>query len=288
MPDSVKKGLIDAYREFLRPLIRILIRHGVSTSEFIEVVKAVYAEIAAAEFDLPGKRQSQSRVAILTGLTRKEVARLQATDYGRLEEDQKDVHRVARVLDGWHLDPEFTGPYGMPLEIPFESQEGISFTELVRRYSGDMSPRAMLDELLRVGAAREIDEGWLRVLTRSYIPETLAPEALERTARIVENFLNTVEINLKKDKTGSGRFERIVLSDRPLSKAQLLSFEEVLRRRGQEFLEELDDWLNDLEEPEDQKTWYTGLGLYHFIEKDEDLDLRQEEVQNTNEREEKQ
>lgn len=288
MPDSVKKELLNAYRQFLRPLVRILIRHGVSTSEFIEVVKAAYAEVAESEFNLPGKRQSQSRIAILTGLTRKEVARLKATDYGRLESEQKDVHRVARVLDGWHLDPEYTGPYGMPLEIPFEAEKGLSFTELVRRYSGDMSPRAMLDELLRVGAAREIDNGWLRVLSRSYIPESLAPEALERTARIVENFLNTVEINLKKEKSGAGRFERIVLTDHALSKEQLLLFESFLRRRGQEFLEELDDWLNDLGPANAEPTWFSGVGLYHFIEQDHDLDLREADKNTTAEREEEQ
>lgn len=267
MSDSVKHGLLAAYRKFMRPLVRILIRHGISINEFNEVLKAVYAEVAESDFSLPGRRQSQSRVAILTGLTRKEVARLKSTDFGRnVDANKKDVHRVARVLDGWHLDPAYTGPYGMPMEVPFEASSGISFTDLVRRYSGDMAPRAMLDELLRVGAAREIDNGWIRVLNRSYIPESLASEALERTANVIENFVNTVEINLKKERAGAGRFERIVLSDHGLSEDQLIEFDTLLRRRGQQLLEELDDWLSAQDAIPGEKVIMTGVGIYHFIE----------------------
>ncbi len=272
MSDSVKQGLLNAYRRFLRPLVRILIRHGIAIGEFNEVLKGVYAEVAESDFSLSDRRQSQSRVAILTGLTRKEVARLKVTDFGRIPtENKKDIHRVARVLDGWHQDPEFTGPYGMPLEVPFEASSGPSFTELVRRYSGDMAPRAMLDEILRVGAAREIDTGWIRVLSRAYIPEKLAPEALNRMARVIENFVNTLEVNLKKERPGTGRFERIVMSDHALTPEQMIEFDLLIRRRGQQLLEELDDWLraqDALEEDaaNDGGSLMTGVGVYHFIE----------------------
>jgi hypothetical protein len=267
MTDSVKTDLLNAYRRFLRPLVRILVRHGIAIGEFSEVLKAVYAEVAEEDFSLPDRRQSQSRIAILTGLTRKEVARLKATDFGRkLDEPRKDVHRVARVLDGWHQDPEYTGPYGVPLEVPFDSANGISFTELVRRYSGDMAPRAMLDELLRVGAARELEGGWVKVLSRAYIPEKLAPEALNRMSRVVENFINTLEVNLLKEKPGTGRFERVVLSDHALTVEQMEKFDALVRRRGQEFLEELDDWLVNQDVIEDERRIVTGVGIYHFLE----------------------
>ncbi len=266
MTDSVKDGLLAAYRTFMRPLVRILLRHGVAYTEFSEVLRAVFAEVAGDEFGLPGKRQSQSRIAILTGLTRKEVARLVNTNFGRdVDENKRDIHRVARVLVGWHQDPEFTGPYGVPLEVPFESPDGVSFSELVRRYSGDMAPRAMLDELLRVGAVEELGNDWFRVLTRSYIPEKLAPEALERMAKVIESFVTTVEINLKKERPGAGRFERIVLSDQGLSEEQLIEFDLHIRRRGQEFLEELDDWLSGQPAPPEDEKIYTGVGIYHFV-----------------------
>lgn len=267
MSDSVKKDLLNSYRRFLRPLVRILIRHGIAIGEFYEVVKAVYAEVAEESFDSPHIRQSQSRIAILTGLTRKEVSRLKATDFGRkVDEPKKDAHRVARVLDGWHQDEEFTGPYGVPLEVPFDSPKGPSFSELVRRYSGDMAPRAMLDELVRVNAALELEGGWVRVLSRAYIPQKLAPEALNRMARVVENFVNTLEVNLLKEKPGTGRFERVVLSDHALSVEQMEKFDALVRRRGQELLEEFDDWLSRQVVTDDDPRVLTGVGIYHFLE----------------------
>ena len=70
---NLRGGLLSAFRKLLRPLVRILIRHGIAYAEFGEVVKSVYVDCAVEDFALPGRKTSGSRVAILTGLTRKEV-----------------------------------------------------------------------------------------------------------------------------------------------------------------------------------------------------------------------
>ena len=80
MGESVKSGLLAAYSTLLRPLVRILLRHGVTYGEFSEVVKTVYVKIAAQEFRVPAKKMSKARIAIVTGLTRKEVQRLTEID----------------------------------------------------------------------------------------------------------------------------------------------------------------------------------------------------------------
>ena len=160
MSDSVKRGLLAAYTKLLRPLVRILLRHGVTYAELSEVAKTVYVRMAAQEFKVPGKKMSKARIAIVTGLTRKEVQRLTELDQQSEMPIKSSLSRIGRVLSGWHTDPEFTGPYGMPLEIRYDSDvpNDSTFTRLVQRYSGDMTPRAMLDELLRVGAVVETDE----------------------------------------------------------------------------------------------------------------------------------
>src|SRR5512144_2025597 len=152
MTGTVRPGLLAAYRKILQPLVRILIRHGISFGELSEVLKTVFVEVASRDFTLPNRKVSQSRIAILTGLTRKEVAKQEEIlASGQALSIDTNLNRATRVLEGWHTDPEFTGPYGMPLELPFESDgNGASFTTLVRKYSGDMAARAMLDELLRV------------------------------------------------------------------------------------------------------------------------------------------
>ena len=166
MSNSVKPGLLSAFRVLLRPLVRILLRHGISFAEFSEIVKSVYVEVAVTEFKVAGKRGTKSRIAVMSGLTRKDVSRVIELAGAENDGNRSNLNRVARVLAGWHTDPDFIGPYGMPLEIRYEEGElsAANFSTLVRRYSGDMSPRSMLDELMRVGAVVETEPGWLKVL----------------------------------------------------------------------------------------------------------------------------
>jgi len=46
--------------------------------------------------------------------------------------------RIASLLQGWHTDADFVGPYGVPRDLFFGSDpSGLkTFSELVRRYGG--------------------------------------------------------------------------------------------------------------------------------------------------------
>lgn len=278
MADSLRIGLLSAYRRLMQPLVRILVRNGVSYYEFAELLKNVFVEVAERDFTIPGRRSSQSRVAILSGLSRKEVARQKGIlDGGQVVEAASNLNRVTRVLVGWHSDPDYTGPYGMPIELPFEADIGPSFSELVRRHSGDMVPRAMLDELVRVGAVEQLGSGALKVLTRTYIPENLNPDALERFGEVVHNFVCTYEVNMEKPAPGAGRFERIVFADDGLRAALMPAFDKLVRTKGLQLLVELDNWLSAQElsstaKSKDVPRVKTGVGIYHFIDDDRDRD----------------
>jgi hypothetical protein len=254
----------------MQPLVRILIRNGVSFGELTEVLKNVFVEVAERDFTIPGRRTSQSRIAILTGLTRKEVAKQKSIlESGGGLNVISNLNRVTRVLVGWHTDPDFTGPYGMPLDLPFEA-EGPNFIELVRRHSGDMAPRAMLDELLRVGAVEKLSTGSFKVLTRAYIPESLHPDALQRFGEVLRDFISTVEYNMEKRAPGPGRFERIVFADDGLREDLLPAFDALIRAKGLNLLIELDNWISAQEVSSTAKNKNvrrvrTGVGIYHFI-----------------------
>ena len=272
MAQPVKQGLLSAFRHLLRPLVRILLRNGVSIGEFLEAVKTVYVEIAGIELQVPGRKMSQARIAIVTGLTRKEVARIINEEGKRGEKvGESNLNRVTRVLVGWHTDSDFTGPYGFPLELKFDDPYGPTFVELCRLYSGDMPARAMLDELLRVRAVTEVDNAYLKVLTRSYIPEKLAPESLKRFGDVMHDFADTLDLNLRKKEAGAGRFERNVFADDGLRPDDLEAFDNFVRDRGEQFLEEIDNWLSQLPKPTNKdQTIQTGVGLYHYITREED------------------
>lgn len=277
MSESLKQTLLATFRVLLNPLVRILLRQGISYAEFSEVAKAVYVETAVKDFKVAGRKATRTRIAVITGLTRKEVKRvIDEADKERYEL-KVGYNRLTRVLVGWYTDPEFIGPYGMPLELKYESEdpEDVTFSYLVKKHSGDMSPRSIVDELTRVGAVSESDERWLKVLRREYIPETQGPQNFERTGTVIRNFVNTIDFNMTKVAPGKGRFERTVDADHGMRLEDVPKFDAYLRERCQDLLTELDNWIAKLPRPRPDKgeaVIRTGLGIYHYV--GEELDER--------------
>lgn len=276
MTDSVKTGLLAAYAKLLRPLVRILLRHGITYSELSEVLKTVFVETAAQEFRVPGKKMSKARIAIVTGLTRKEVHRLAEVGAEGRFTTRTNSSRIGRVLTGWHTDPDFTGPYGMPLELQYDSNVSadVTFVQLVQRFSGDMTPRAMLDELMRVEAVVETDQNWFKVVRREYVPILLAPEFLERVGSVIHNFVHTIETNMRKEAPGKGRFERSVWRPGGIKATDLARFDIYVREKCQGLLDDLDNWLSKLEGPDEKsgdKVIHSGVGIYHYVVHDENV-----------------
>ena len=275
-PDELRHQLLKAYRRLLNPLVRILIRNGVTATEMGDLVRQVFVDAATSEeFQLPGRRLSDTRVAILTGLSRKEVHRLRHGAFAA--KTRSNLSRVIRVIAGWNQDADFTGPYGLPLAIPFEDDPRVdapSFTELVRRHSGDMAPRAMLDELLRTGLAELDEDGLIRNTGRTYIPNQLEPAAIERLGRVLARLADTLDFNNKVAAPPLGRFERHVETDIGLTEEQYQQFNVYLRQKGQQLLETLDNWLAMQEgrigskKPERPvgKRIMTGVGIYHYVD----------------------
>lgn len=266
---DLKPSILAAYKRLLKPLIRILIRNNVSYAEFSEVAKDVFVEVAEHDFQSPEKNMTQDRIAILTGLTKSEVQRLVVERGKRQAGAGSNLNRITRFLGGWHTDPQYTGPYGLPLDVPFDGSSDHTFAELVRRYAGDMHPRTMLAELLRLGVVRETDGGRIKVLTRTYLPLADAPESLDRLGRAVGRFVETIDFNRTEDRIENRLLERTVVADAGIRLTDLPHFQAYVRERGQFFLEEIDDWLSKLDpiQPEsEEKTIQTGVGLYHYVE----------------------
>ena len=269
MSENVKKSLLAACRHLLHPLVRILIRHGVSIGEFSDAVRAAFIDIARTELLSPGRPDTDARLALLTGLTKREVHRIRTSGLG--EDDSVGLSRIARVLQGWSQDPEFLGPYGLPLEIPFAGDR-LSFSQLVGRYAGDVDPALLLEELTRAGAALETADNYVRLLNRTYLPSPLDPSGLERIGNVVGYFIDTVDYNLQKKRQGEGRYERYAITMEGVSSRDFQAFDSLVREKGQELLEILDDWLGQHEIKGGHKlspseSIRTGVGIFHFVEK---------------------
>jgi len=274
MASTVKDNLGLALRMLLKPLVKLLISQGLTHAEFSEVAKDLYVEMAIRHFSNDYK-VNKSKIAVLTGLTRKEVANVLARNIGS-ESQSREFSRPSRVLSGWHSDPIYMGPYGIPHEIPYdrpnESGSAPSFVHLVKTYSGDMAPKSVLEELLRGGAILQLDNDMLKVLRRDFEPGSLSPQLIERFGDVGFNFISTIAANVEKEGTSTGPFDRVVFSDKPLTEEELEEFDLYLKEKGQMFLEEIDNWFSikqkDRNVPKDAQTFETGVAMVQYIERD--------------------
>jgi hypothetical protein len=160
------KHLLSAVARLLRPLARVLIARGITFDGFAEAAKRAFMQAAEQDFALAGKRQTGSRISVLTGLSRKEVARLQAEGLTRLAANDRKLNRAAKVVSGWVRQYGRRGDAKM--RLPLEGARG-SFAALVRRYSGDMPVQAVLDELVRTGTVGKEANGEVRLINRTYL-----------------------------------------------------------------------------------------------------------------------
>lgn len=255
-----------AVQRLLRPLVRILLRNGVSYGSFADLAKWVYVDVATREFAIAGRKQSTSRVAVLTGLTRKEVHRLRQPSMPADREIAERYNRAARVIAGWRREREFLDAEGRPAALPVSGESG-SFTSLVRRFSGDMPVRAVLDELRRVGAITELDDGRVELVTRAYIPKTSETDKLHILGTDVAYLIGTIDHNLRSDSTAPF-FQRKVAYDN-LPDQVLPEFRKLSAEKAQLLLEELDRWLAQHDrdaEPGVEGTGrnWAGVGIYYF------------------------
>jgi Family of unknown function (DUF6502) len=269
MSENFKATLLSAFRPLMRPLVRILVRNGVSYGEFSELLKSVFVDSAQDVLQLPDSRQSVSRIAITTGLTRLEVSRLLTQTDEDVEALLGRLSRVGRLLTGWHQDSDFTGPYGIPYEVQFEGPVGRrSFTELVRRYTSDVPADEMLDELKRIGAVLDLGNGYYRVLIRLYIPSAEDPAKFHAMSVAFTDLAKTLDQNLRPD-DDQKIFERRVWAANGITPTDALDFDLYVKDRGQQFLESLDDWLSTREAEAARSgadlRVKVGVGMYMFV-----------------------
>lgn len=272
---DVKRELLSAFRSLMTPLVRILLRNGISFREFAEVLKDVFVAVCARDLVVPGRRLTLSRIAIVTGLTRKEVSTIVRDDELRRKALETNANRAAKILEAWHSDTRFLGPYGFPRDLLIEGDDPSgTFSDLVRENSGDMPVRAMLEELMRVDAARVVEGGEVvRVLKRTYIPTEMTPEMIQIFSQAVRRYIETVDYNLSLQETKSRRFDRAVYPDPGLRVIDVPVFQQEIREYLETVIAEIDyktSKYQRLDDPESETTTRVGVGIYFYQDELED------------------
>lgn len=264
---SADQALTQALARILKAVARIALRRGLPFDAVAEIAKKAFIEVAANEFTIPGRKQSASRVSVLTGIHRKEVGRM--LDEERRQDDAEASLRVtsaASVVAGWRRDPAYLDRKGNPLALPFDGSPP-TFSELVRRYGrGDTPARAVLDELVRVQAATRKKDGKIRLDATAYVPETTSPEALAILGTDVSDLIATIDHNLSCP-PGAGFFQRKVAYDNVPADA-VEAIRQRVEREAQHMLEKLDRTIARHDRDSNPKVTGTGrrrtmVGVYY-------------------------
>lgn len=211
-----------------------------------------------------GQRATVSAIAGMTGLSRKEVTRLQSLPPEAAAESSQRRHRAVQVLGGWIHDEEFSDD-GVARPLPLQGEQG-SFAALVKRYSGDVPSVAMLGLLRSSGNVTEAD-GVVTQISPVYLPMTTPLDKLEIFGTDGAELLRTIEHNIRAD-TDTPRFQRKV-STTELRVDALAAFRELNEREAMVLLEKLNTWLseNEVDEPDSQDVAYVSVGIYFYEEK---------------------
>jgi hypothetical protein len=247
----------------LRPLVRLLIRSGITFPMLSELLRELYVNVAEYDFALQGKEQTDSRVSLLTGIHRKEVRRLRGAG-APVNTVPATVSQTSRILARWLADPDFTGSDGRPLPLPRTAETPQpSFERLVASVTRDVRPRAVLDEWLDRKLVVLDDEDRAVLAEAAYVPRGGDDQQLYYLGRNLHDHIAAAVANVE---AGSPPFlERAVHYD-GLTK----ELAEQLQRRSRDIAMEALHTLNREAHAASDKAhagqWRWNFGVYVYSE----------------------
>jgi len=196
MHSDLRPALVYMCRKVLHPLVRMLVRFGVSAGEFKSIVDSVYAHAGSEYLSAQGERVTFSRLAVITGINRSFLPRILATPQDEFRpRSRTQLHRAARVLAGWHDDRTFQTRTGVPAVLDIHGRSA-SFRQLAHRYSGGVYYQTLLSELVRVGAVKRVGLSRVRALRRSPSSGGASADSIYDAGETAGDLLATLEHNL--------------------------------------------------------------------------------------------
>ncbi|MEO1247915.1 MAG: DUF6502 family protein [Pseudomonadota bacterium] len=274
MQDQTHNKISNALLIILRPLARILLNSGVGFKEFAELAKTAFVDVATQDYGIRGRPTNISRVAVMTGLTRKEVRRLRDKIDSGEPVSQLAVTPLARVLRRWFSEKPYIDKSGQPIPLGFDG-DGITFTRLVREFGGDIPPGAMRTEFKRVGAVVQDDSGRLVPTRRIARPQEGEDRVATCLLHGVYPLLTTISHNLRRE-AGTDTWPQITAYSKPIRKSDAGRLFRISQDRLEEAAASFDDLFVAYESlyeaplSDDEKDLSSiVVGMFYFEEHDE-------------------
>ncbi|MBK4997249.1 hypothetical protein IAE39_005423 [Pseudomonas sp. S37] len=265
---ALPPSIVSALRRVMRPLVRLMLRKGVTYTVFADLLKEVFVDVAHREFRLNDTPPTDSRISLLTGVHRKDVRRLRSDAGVACEALPENITLGAQLVTVWTTSPPFCLRPGQPLALPRLASVGgdCSFDALVAKVSTDIRGRVVLDEWLRLGVVRLDERDCVHLEAQAFVPQKGFDEKAAYFGHNLHDHACAAVHNLSSE--GPPFFERSVHYD-ALSPASVEQLREVVAKDGMQTLlaiSRLSAELESTDAPSAEQRQRITVGLYFYTE----------------------
>lgn len=217
----------------LQPLARLMIDQGLQLAQVSEMLKVVLVQESVARYGLDQREVSDTRVALLTGVHRKDVKRLRAVQHTQSKRAKQVISVPAAVIARWISEPRFLNIDQSPRTLAKSPKSGTlgepDFPTLVAEISRDVSARAVLDELLRLGAVELLPQGQVALVDQAFVPQGSPAEQLAFLAASVGDHLSAAVHNVDPKRSVAAMLDQSAFSQE-LSSEQVAALHQHARQ----------------------------------------------------------
>ena len=186
--------LLRATRRMLRPLVRLLMRGGVTFPVVAELLRGLYVDVAQHDVLTEPKSRTDSRIAVLTGVHRKELRRLREGEQ-EAEPPPAKLTLGSLLVARWLTTEPWVEAPGVPKRLP-RSASDYSFEALVASVTRDVRPRAVLEEWLAQNVVEVDAEDRIVLRDAAYLPQAGQEEQLFYFARNLHDHIAAAAANV--------------------------------------------------------------------------------------------
>ncbi len=196
---SAPKIILDASLVLLKPLIRLMLKHGITYTTFTAALKKCFVEAAINDLTEKQKATTDSAISLLSGIHRRDIRNLTRLADSAPTSLRKPISASAQLVAKWMSHADFLDTQDRPLTLQ-RSGSIISFDGLAASISTDVRPRALLDDLLRLGLVQETDD-CVSLIVQGFTPKTGFKELGEQFQNNLHDHIAAACANLHDDRS---------------------------------------------------------------------------------------
>ena len=239
-PTAEKQLLLEAVDNLLTPLAQLCVGKGITIQMIEERLREAFVQAARQVLaDQPSARLT-SRISATTGLTRREVMRLESQP---MREREPYRSPITELFMRWLADPALRSASGRPLPLP---RHGVapSFEALAKSVTRDVHSRTLLEELSRLRLAKfDVATDTVHMLQEAFVPRGDWARMVGYLGDNVGDHLRAATANVLGN--GNEELEQAIFADE-LSAKSLAQARTMMMQQWRNILQEMTPRLEEL------------------------------------------